>query len=277
MIRQIPVADKEILEQGLKRLKLPHIRNIIDEANELAMDEEPGYIDFLAYLINIEIQLRDQTQRQKRLQKARFPQLKTLEDFDFSFQNSISQQSIRDLAGLDFIEARENIILLGPPGVGKSHISIALGVYAVNAGYQVRFYTFNDLVVELYAALADNSVNKKINNILKNDLVILDELGYLSMDETASDHIFQLITQAYEKRSLIVTSNLDFAEWGSLFTNTSTAAAILDRLLHHAHVFNLRGDSYRMRNRLITSNTIEDTSKQVRKEPACRLDEDDGD
>ncbi|NMA15578.1 MAG: ATP-binding protein [Clostridia bacterium] len=105
-------------------------------------------------------------------------------------------------------------------------------------------------MVELYAALANNSLNKKINNILKNDLIILDELGYVSMDETASDHIFQLVTRAYENRSLIVTSNLDFREWSILFTNMSTAAAVLDRLLHHAHVFNLRGDSYRVRHRL---------------------------
>ena len=262
MIRQIPAADRDNLEQGLRRLKLPHIRNIIDEANELAMDEEAGYIDFLAYLVNVEVELRDHTQRQKRLLKAKFPQYKTLEEFDFCFQNSISQQTIRDLAGLDFIEARENIVLLGPPGVGKSHLAIALGIQAINAGYQVRFYAFTDLVVELYAALADNSVHKKINSILKNDLILCDELGYLSMDETASDHVFQLITQAYEKRSLIVTSNLDFAEWGTLFTNTSTAAAILDRLLHHAHVFNLRGDSYRMRNRLRPVNTNADNTEQ---------------
>ena len=117
-------------------------------------------------------------------------------------------------------------------------------VKAVLKGYQVRFYTLTDLIAELYAALADNSLDRKINNILKNDLIILDELGYVSMDETASDHIFQLVTKAYENRSLIITSNLDFGEWGTLFVNMSTAAAILDRLLHHAHVFNLRGNSY---------------------------------
>jgi DNA replication protein DnaC len=172
----------------------------------------------------------------------------------FHFQNSISQQSIYDLASLQFIEAKENIIFLGPPGVGKSHLAIAMGVKAVLKGYQVRFYSFTDLITDLYAALADNTLNKKINNILKNDLIILDELGYVSMDETASDHIFQLVTRAYEKRSLIVTSNLDFSEWGTLFANMSTAAAILDRLLHHAHVFNLRGDSYRVRNRINTAN-----------------------
>ena len=260
MIRQIPTADRKTLEQNLKRLRLPHIRHILDDINELALDEEPAYIDFLAYVINREVELRERTQQEKRMKRASFPQLKTLEDFDFTFQNSISQQSIYDLAGLQFIEARENIIFLGPPGVGKSHLAIALGVKAVLKGYQVHFYSFTDLIAELYAALADNSLNKKISNILKNDLIILDELGYVSMDETASDHIFQLITRAYENRSLIVTSNLDFGEWGTLFANMSTAAAILDRLLHHAHVFNLRGDSYRVRNRMVQPSKVETSS-----------------
>lgn len=255
MIRQIPTADRKTLEQNLKRLRLPHIRNILDDVNELALEEEPSYLDFLAYVVNKEVEHRDKTQQEKRMKRACFPQIKTLEEFDFSFQNSISQQSIYDLATLQFIEAKENIIFLGPPGVGKSHLAIALGVKAVLKGYQVRFYTLTDLITELYAALADNSLDRKINNILKNDLIILDELGYVSMDETASDHIFQLVTKAYENRSLIVTSNLDFGEWGTLFVNMSTAAAILDRLLHHAHVFNLRGNSYRVRNRLIQPTT----------------------
>ncbi|GAB6181762.1 hypothetical protein JCM14036_30810 [Desulfotomaculum defluvii] len=177
--------------------------------------------------------------------------IKTLDQFDFSYQTSINQQSLYDLAELGFIEAKENIIFLGPSGVGKSHLSTALGVAAVTAGYTVRFYTFTELVDELYSALVDGGLSRRIDSILKNDLIILDELGYVSMDETASDHIFQFVAQAYEKRSLILTSNLNFAEWGTLFSNTSTAAAVLDRLLHHAHVFNLKGDSYRIRNRLI--------------------------
>ena len=254
MINKIPVADRETLEQGLKRLKLRYIREIIDSANELAMEEEPGYIDFLAYLVEHETKMREETQRLKNMKRAKFPHLKTLDEFDYSFQNSINQQSIRDLASLDFIHAKENIIFLGPSGVGKTHLAIGLGVAAVKAGYKVRFYSFTELVEDLYASLADSSFNKKIDAILKNHLIILDELGYVSMDETASDHIFQFIARAYEQRSLIVTSNLNFAEWGTLFANTSTAAATLDRLLHHAHVFNMKGDSYRMRNRLVPTN-----------------------
>lgn len=256
MIRQIPVAEREDLEQGLKRLKLRYIREVLDDVNELAMDEEPGYIDFLAYLVDQEIKTRDETQRKKRLKKAKFPQLKTLDEFDFSFQNSISQQSMWDLAGLEFIQVQENVIFLGPSGVGKSHLSIALGIEAVNAGYNVRFFTVTELVADLYSALADNSLDKRIDNILKNDLIILDEWGYISMDDTASDHIYQLVAKAYEQRSLIITSNLNFAEWGTLFSSTSTAAAVLDRLLHHAHVFNMKGDSYRMRNRLVKPKAL---------------------
>ncbi len=254
MINKIPVADRKALEQGLKRLKLRYTREIIDSVNELAMEEEPGYIDFLAYLVEHEIKMRDEAQRLKNMKRAKFPQLKTLDEFDYSFQNSINQQSIRDLASLDFMHAKENVVFLGPSGVGKTHLAIGLGVAAVNAGYKVRFYTFTELVEDLYASLANSSFNKRIDTILKNHLIILDELGYVSMDETASDHIFQFIARAYEQRSLIVTSNLNFAEWGTLFANASTAAATLDRLLHHAHVFNMKGDSYRMRNRLIPTN-----------------------
>jgi DNA replication protein DnaC len=254
VINKIPVADREVLEQGLKRLKLRYTREIVDAAHELAMEEEPGYIDFLAYLVDHEIKMREETQRLKNMKRAKFPQLKTLDEFDYSFQNSINQQSIRDLESLDFMHAKENIIFLGPSGVGKTHLATGLGVSAVNSGYKVRFYTFTELVEDLYASLADSSFNKRIDTILKNHLIILDELGYVAMDETASDHIFQFIARAYEKRSVIVTSNLDFAEWGTLFASTSTATATLDRLLHHAHVFNMKGDSYRMRSRLVQSN-----------------------
>jgi DNA replication protein DnaC len=130
--------------------------------------------------------------------------------FDFSFQNSVSQQTLRDLAQLDFLRARENIALLDPPGVGKTHLAVALGIEAVNQGYRVGFVTAQDLADQLYGALADGTVAQAMNKLLRNDLVVLDELGYVQFDATGSDHLFQLIAKAYEYRSLIVTSNLDF-------------------------------------------------------------------
>jgi DNA replication protein DnaC len=151
MIRTIGAADREILEQNLKKLKLRHVRDKLEEINELALQEEPSYLDFLAYLIREEINGREATQRQRRLKAARFPAWRTLEQFDFSFQTSVSRQTIRDLATLDFIRARENLILLGPPGVGKSHLAIALGIEAVKAGYNTLFTTMDDLANRMYA------------------------------------------------------------------------------------------------------------------------------
>jgi DNA replication protein DnaC len=250
MIPTIGTADREALEAGLKRLKLRRIREVIDEAAELATQEEPGYLDFVAYLVEQEIAAREQTQFQKRLKAARFREIKRLEDFDFAFQTSISRQTIAELANLGFIEAKENIALCGPSGVGKSHLAIALGYEAVKAGYRVGYYPFDELLADLYASLADGSTQQRMRSILRNDLIIWDELGFVSMDQTASDHVFQLVSRIYEQRSLIITTNLDFSEWGDLFGNTATATAVLDRFLHHAHVLMLKGDSYRMRSRL---------------------------
>jgi DNA replication protein DnaC len=250
MIRTISPVDRESLEQGLRRLKLRHMREHLDDINELALQEEPSYMDFLGYLIAREVEGRERTQKETRLKAARFPFYRTLDDFDFSFQNSISQQTLRDLAKPDFLQSRENIVLLGPPGVGKTHLAVALGIEAVNQGYRVQFTTAQELADQLYSALADGTVAQAMNKLLRNDLIILDELGYVQFDATGSDHLFQLIAKAYEHRSLIITSNLDFQEWGRLFDQPATAAAFLDRLLHHAHVISLRGDSYRIRHRL---------------------------
>jgi len=251
MIRNIDVADRETLEQNLKKLKLRHVRDKLDEINELALQEEPSYLDFLAYLTQKEVDGREATQRQRLLKAARFPSWRTLDGFDFTFQTSVSQQTIRDLATLEFIKARGNLILLGPPGVGKSYLAIALGIKAVNAGYSALFTTMDDLANRMYACLADGSLPQYMRSLLRNDLIILDEVGYLTLGKAASDHLFQLVSKAYENVALVVTSNLDFSEWGTLFASPSTAAAVLDRLLHHAHVISLRGDSYRVRNRLV--------------------------
>lgn len=137
------------------------------------------------------------------------------------------------------------------PGVGKSYLAIALGIEAVNAGYSILFTTMDDLANRMYACLADGNLPQYMRSLLRNDLIILDEVGYLTLGKAASDHLFQLVSKAYENVALVVTSNLDFSEWGTLFANPSTAAAVLDRLLHHAHVITLRGDSYRVRNRLV--------------------------
>ena len=150
MILTFPPAEREVLETGLKRLKLRRLRESLDELNELALEEEPSYLDFIAYIVEQEVIAREETRRQKRLKAARFPFLRTLDGFDFGFQTSVRRQTILDLAQLDFVERRENLVLLGPPGVGKTHLAIALGVEAVNAGYRVMFSTVHDLTDRLY-------------------------------------------------------------------------------------------------------------------------------
>lgn len=240
----------EELTQALRRLKLRRIREVLEDYNRLAVAQHMSYLDFLAALAQEEVKARDETQYSKRLKAARFPSTKTVEGFDFGFQTSVNRQEVLDLARMRFVEEHENCVLVGPPGVGKTHLAIALGLKAVEAGYRVCFTTVQDLVDDLYATLADGSFRSHMRSLLANDLVILDELGYLAMDATASNHLFQVVAQAYERRSLIVTSNRPFQEWGSVFATATIATATLDRLLHHAHILNLQGDSYRMKGAL---------------------------
>lgn len=237
----------EELTQGLRRLKLRRIREILEDYNRLAVTQQLSYLDFLAGLVQEEVAARDETQYAKRLKGARFPNHKTIEEFDFRFQTSISRQEVLDLARLRFVERHENCVFVGPPGVGKTHLAIALGLKAVAAGHRVYFTTVQDLVDDLYATLADGSFRSRMRSLLAHDLIILDELGFLPMDATASNHLFQVVAQAYERCSLVVTSNRSFQEWGAVFTSPTIATATLDRLLHHAYIFNLQGDSYRLK------------------------------
>lgn len=237
----------ERLEQELKRLKLRRVREVLEDYNRLAISQQLSHLDFLAGLMHEEVTARDMTQQQKRLAAAGFPVLKTLEGFDFSFQSSVSRQEVTELARLRFLDEHSNVCLIGPPGVGKTHLAIALGYKAVLAGRTVRFTTAQDLVEDLYAAIADGSVRARMRALGRLDLLVIDELGFLALDTTASNHFFQVVAQAYEQRSLIVTSNRPYQEWGAIFASPTIATAVLDRLLHHVTTLSLRGDSYRLK------------------------------
>jgi len=243
-------VDRDVLCSHLKRLKLRRIRQLVESDDEEVFSGLSDPMQLLFELTSREVAAREETRRQRLYQKARFPAVKTLDDFDFEVQESVDESKMRRLARLDFIEENENVVFLGPPGVGKTHLATALGVCAVEGGYQVRFTSAEELVDTLYSSLADGTFKQKLSRYAKHDLLIIDELGYLNMDRTASNHFFQVVNRAYENQSLIVTSNRPFQEWAGLFDDAVVVSAILDRLLHHAHLFNLKGDSYRLKDKI---------------------------
>jgi DNA replication protein DnaC len=240
--------EYDLLIHQLKHLRLGPVAEVLDVHMQRAVAANMSYLDFLRGLIQEATSAQDTRLVNARIKAAHFPYLKTLEQFDFSFQPSLSRQKIADLATLRFIANHENIILLGPPGVGKTHVAIALALKACTAGHKVLFTTLADLVAQLHAALADHSLSARLRTLTQVALLVIDEVGYVPLDKTGADHLFQVIARRYETGSIILTSNKAFTEWGNILGGDSVvASAILDRLLHHSVVFNIKGESYRLR------------------------------
>jgi DNA replication protein DnaC len=196
-------------------------------------------------LVEEECKARDESNRQMRLKQAAFPVRKTLESFDLAV-SSLSRATFDYLASLEWLQQRRNLALVGPPGTGKSHLALALGRAAVEH-QRVRFFRADALIEQLYRGLADNTVGRVIDAILRADLVIIDELGFSTLDAVAANHLFRLVAAAYETRSLVITSNWAFEQWTNFLPDATSATAILDRLLHHCEVVVLEGQSYRLR------------------------------
>lgn len=231
----------------LERLKMEHLLAQIDGVCEQAAAGDLDYKAFLTRALDAEWQGRYQRGVEGRLKQARLPWIKTLDQFDFDFQPSIDRKTIRELAGGSFIERAHNVVLLGPPGVGKTHVAIALGVKAVEAGYSALFLTLESLMGRLVRARHENRLDRTLQHLSAPRLLILDELGYLPLSREEASLFFRLLVRRYERGSLIVTSNKSFVDWGEVFNDQVLATAILDRLLHHATTLNIKGESYRLR------------------------------
>jgi DNA replication protein DnaC len=231
---------------GLRRLKLATMRQLAPELLITARTQRWAPEELLRTLINAEITARDASNAATRMKIAAFPVAKTLDELDRS-ACSIPGPTLDYLACLEWIAARENLCLVGPAGTGKSHVLVALGAAAVSAGHKVRYFTAADLAETLYRALADNSVGRVIDNLLRNDLILIDEVGFAPLDDTGAQLLFRLVSAAYERRALGVASHWPFDQWGRFLPEHTTAVSLLDRLLHHANVVVTDGDSYRMR------------------------------
>jgi DNA replication protein DnaC len=234
------------LAAGLRRLKLAAMRQLAPELLITAKTQRWAPEELLRTLIDAEITARDASNARTRMKAAAFPVIKTLEELDRS-ACSIPGATLDYLASLEWIGARENLCLVGPAGTGKSHVLVGVGVAAVHAGHKVRYFTAADLTETLYRGLADNSVGKVIENLLRNDLILVDEVGFAPLDDTGAQLLFRVVSAAYERRALGVASHWPFDQWGRFLPEHTTAVSLLDRLLHHANVVVTDGPSHRMR------------------------------
>lgn len=241
--------ELERARQQLETLGLEKASDALDAQLEQAARTQCTYVDFLNTLLQCEADERRKRSEETRLKLSRLPQQKSLADFDFAFQPSLDERQIKELATLAFIHRQENLIFLGPPGVGKSHLAIGMASEAIRQGMSVYFVSMSRLLADLSKAAKEGRLERRWKIYQRPKLLLIDEIGYSQLDRVSGNLFFQLICSRYEKGSMILTSNKGFTEWGELMGDQALATAILDRLLHHAHVVNIRGGSYRLRAR----------------------------
>jgi DNA replication protein DnaC len=232
-----------------RALKAPALREAAERLAERARAEGWSHEEYLAACLQREVAARDAHGADGRIRAARFGSRKSLEDFDFDHQRSIKRETIAHLGTLDFVAGKENVIFLGPPGTGKTHLATGLGIRACQAGHRVAFATAAQWVARLAEAHAAGTLGEELTRLGRIPLIVVDEVGYIPFEPEAANLFFQFISGRYERASVIVTSNKPFGRWGEVFGDDTVAAAMIDRLVHHAEVISLKGDSYRMRGR----------------------------
>lgn len=233
----------------LAPLHFKYVQKHLPDLYEQARLHSLTYEAFLRRVLTLELEGRASTASRNREKAARLPVRKTLEEFDFAFQPAVSSRLLWELAELSFLQTHANIVLLGPPGVGKTHLAVSLSVKALEAGYSVLFTTLSDLAADLAAAPHPSLVSKRLRRYLAPRLLVIDEIGYTKLTEEQANALFELVRDRYEQGSTILTSNTSFSEWGHLLGSEVLATALLDRLLHHAEVISIPGKSFRMKDR----------------------------
>lgn len=250
MVPAAPPADSPSLRAQLAKLGLHTMAAVFEAEAEHAAKSESSYSTYLARLTEAELAAKADRSVNARVSRARFPMLRTLEQFDFSFQPGLSAARVRELFSLGFLEQAANIVLVGGPGVGKSHLAIALGLRVAQARKGVRFFSAPQLLDDLLAAEVSHTLGALLRELSRVELLVVDELGYLPMDRRRAHLFFQLVAARYTKGATVITTNVAFESWGTIFGDEVIASAILDRLLHFSHVFAINGPSYRLKDKL---------------------------
>jgi DNA replication protein DnaC len=254
--------QSERLLPPMQRLRLSYLPACYESLAETAAAKNLPYLDFRQQLLDAEGSAKHARKVRLKTPWAHFPYNKGREQFDFSFQPSIDERKLRELVGLAFLERKENILLLGPPGVGKTHRAMALGTEAIVAGYSVYFVSVQELVAQFLRARDENKRKERMVLLGKPKLLILDEMGSLGLDSFAATCLFQLVSERYEKGSLILTSNKSYGDWGTIFADNVIASAILDRQLHHSTTINIKGESYRLKDKKKAGVIAKATNKE---------------
>jgi len=258
----------EHVQAMLERLKLTRVSERLDQLAEEAATESWTYVEFLDRLLDVEVSARVERDVTMKTRLARFPFVKTLEQFDFAFQPALNEAQIRELATARFVAHGENILVLGPPGVGKTHLAVSLGVAAIMQGISVVFFTVADLVDLVQQDAKEDRLERRLHALCTPKLLILDEMGYVPLDQRSAQFLFRLISRRYQKGSIILTSNKSYGEWGDVVSDYVLATAMLDRLLHYSTTINIRGESYRLREKRKAGVFHDLSTKSVKSSPS---------